>query len=49
MLCLRVIMPQMFYDVISALNQNVTVGAGRHVIPGVIMGEHACSSIFNQK
>ena len=39
-------MPQMFYNVISALHQNVTVGAGRHVIPGVIMGEHACSSIF---
>ena len=38
-------MPQMFYNVISALHQNVTVGAGRHVIPGVIMGEHACSSI----
>ena len=44
MLCLRVITPQMFYDVISALHRNVTVGPGRHIIRGVAMGEHACSS-----
>ena len=46
MLCLRVIMPQKFYDVISALHRNVTVGPGRRIIPGVTMGEHACSSFF---
>ena len=39
-------MPQMFYDVISALHLNVTVGPGRCVIPGVTMAEHACSSFF---
>ena len=44
MLCLRVIMPQMFYDVISALHRNVIVGPGRRIIPGVTMAEHACSS-----
>ena len=41
-------MPQMFYDVISALYQNVTMGPGRRIIPGVtmedLMAEHACSS-----
>ena len=37
-------MPQKFYDVISALHQNVTVGPERCIIPGVTMGEHACSS-----
>ena len=44
MLCLQVIMPQMFYNVISALHQNITVGPGRRIIPGVTMAEHACSS-----
>ena len=46
MLCLQVIMPQMFYDVISALHQNVTMGPRRLIIPGVTMAEHAyaCSS-----
>ena len=44
MLCLRVITPQMFYDVISALHRNVIVGPGRHIIPGVTIAEHACSS-----
>ena len=44
--CLRVIKPEMFYDAISALHQNVTVGPGRCIIPGVIMAEHACSSFF---
>ena len=39
-------MPQMFYDIISALHQNITVGPGRRFIPGVTMGEHACSSFF---
>ena len=36
----------MFYDVISSLHRNVTVGPGRHIIPGVTMEEHACSSFF---
>ena len=44
MLCLWVIMPQMFYNVISALHWNVTVGPGRHLIPGVTMAEYACYS-----
>ena len=44
-LYLRVITPQMFYNIISALHQNVTVGPRRHIIPGVTMAEHACSSI----
>ena len=44
MLCLQVIMPQKFYDVISALHRNVTVGPGRRIIPGITMAEHACSS-----
>ena len=44
MLCLRVITPQMLYDVISALHQNITMGPGRGIIPGVTMAEHACSS-----
>ena len=34
----------MFYDVISASYQNVTVGPGILIIPGVTMAEHACSS-----
>ena len=42
--CLRIIMPQMFYDIISVLHQNVTVGPRRRLIPGVTMEEHACSS-----
>ena len=37
-------MPQMFYEVISALRRNVTVGPRRRIIPGVTMAEHACSS-----
>ena len=37
-------MPQMFYDVISALHQNVTVDLGRCIIPGVTMAEHMCFS-----
>ena len=37
-------MPQMLYNIISALHSNVTVGPGRRIIPGVTMGEHACSS-----
>ena len=36
----------MFYDVISVLHQNVTVGPGKRIIPGVTMAEHACSSFF---
>ena len=44
MLCLRVITPQMLYDVISALHLNVTVGPGRRINPGVTIGEQACSS-----
>ena len=28
-------MPQMFYDVISALHRSVIVGPGRRIIPGV--------------
>ena len=32
MLCLRVITPQIFYDMISTLHQNVTMGPGRHII-----------------
>ena len=39
-------MPQIFYDVISALHRNVTVGPKRCIIPGVTMGEQACSSFF---
>ena len=39
-------MPQTFYDIISALHLNITVGPGRRVIPGVTMAEHACSSFF---
>ena len=35
---------QMFYYVISALHQNVTVGPRRRIIPGVTMAEHTCSS-----
>ena len=46
MLCLRVIKPQMFYDVISALHRNVTMGHGRRITLGVTMAEHACSSFF---
>ena len=46
MLCLRVIKPQMFYDVISALHQNVTMGPGRRITVGATMAEHACSSFF---
>ena len=46
MLCLQVIMPQKFYDVISSLHRNITVGPGRHIISGDTMGEHACSSFF---
>ena len=34
----------MFYYVMSALHQNVTVDPGRRIIPGVTMAEHACSS-----
>ena len=34
----------MLYDVISALHRNITVGPGRHIIPGVTMAEHLCSS-----
>ena len=34
----------MFYNVISALYRNVTMGPGRCLIPGVTMVEHACSS-----
>ena len=34
----------MLYEVISVLDLNVTVGPGRRIIPGVTMGEHACSS-----
>ena len=34
----------MLYDVISALHLNATVGPRRRIIPGVTMGEHACSS-----
>ena len=44
MLCLRVITPQMLYNVISTLHQNITMGPGRSIIPGVTMAEHACSS-----
>ena len=44
MLCLRVITPQLFDDVISTLQCNITVGPGRRVIPGVTMVEHACFS-----
>ena len=36
----------MFYDVISALYRNIIVGPRRHLIPGVTMAEHACSSFF---
>ena len=39
-------MSQMFYEVIFALHRNVTVGPGRHIIPGVTMAEHACYSFF---
>ena len=39
-------MPQKFYNVISTLHRNVTVGPGRCIIPGVTMGEHTCSSFF---
>ena len=45
-LCLRVTTPQMFYNVISVLHQNVTMGPGRRIIPGVTMAEHTCSSFF---
>ena len=34
----------MFYDVISALHRNITVGPGRHIIPGVTLAEHTRSS-----
>ena len=34
----------MFYDVISALHRNVTVGPKRCIIPDITMGEHACPS-----
>ena len=34
----------MFYDIIFALHLNVIVGPGRCIIPGITMGEHACSS-----
>ena len=44
MLCLQVITLQMFSYVISALHQNVTVGPGRRIIPGVTMAEHVSSS-----
>ena len=37
-------MPQKFYDVISALHRNVTMGPGKRIILGDTMGEHACSS-----
>ena len=39
-------MPQMFYDIISALHLNITVGPGRRVIPGVMMAECECYSFF---
>ena len=42
-LCLQVIMHQMFY-IIFVLHQNVTVGPRRHIISGVTVAEHACSS-----
>ena len=38
----------MFYYVISAMHQNVTVGPGRRIIPGVTVAEHVCS-IFSIK
>ena len=44
MLCLRVIILQMFYYVISALHRNIIVGPRRHFIPGVTMAQHACSN-----
>ena len=37
-------MPQMFYDIIPTLHQNVTVGPRRRIITGVTMAEHVCSS-----
>ena len=36
----------MFQYVISAMHQNVTMGPGRRIIPGVTMAEHMCSSFF---
>ena len=36
-------MPRTLYDVISALHQNVTVGPGRHIIPGVTMASSSFS------
>ena len=44
MLCLQVLMPQMFYDVIFTLHQNVTVGPRRRIILGVTIAEHVCFS-----
>ena len=49
MLCLRVIMPQMFYNVISTLHWNITVGPGRCLIPCVTMVGRACSSFSIEK
>ena len=39
-------MLEMFQYVISAMHQNVTMGPGRRIIPGVTMAEHMCSSFF---
>ena len=46
---LQVIMPQMFYDIISTLHQNVTVGTGRCIIPGVTMAGHVRFSFTIKK
>ena len=40
MLCLRVIMSQMFYDIISALHRNVTMGSEGTLF----QAEHVCFS-----
>ena len=37
----------MFYYIISALHQNVTVGPRRHIIPGVTMAEHTVQITHN--
>ena len=34
----------MYYDIISALHQKVTVDPGRRIIPSATKAEHVCSS-----
>ena len=46
MLCLRVIMAKLFYDVTSTLLHNITVSHGRNAILSVTMAEHACFRWF---